>query len=99
MKIIWPERWTAGNVDDDVPDFLLSVNGVHCRLGEPKHPIHSKNPAFYSHKFHQAGVNYEIGISLCTNGTTRAKKCMKVTLVDIMIDTTCHSILVWKLGT
>lgn len=45
----------------------MSVDGTHCRVFEPKHPTKSKNPEYYSHKFHQAGVNYEIGLSLFTS--------------------------------
>jgi len=45
----------------------MSVDGTHCRIFEPKHPTKSKNPQYYSHKFRQAGVNYEIGLSLFTN--------------------------------
>ena len=40
---------------------------MHCRVGEPKHPTHSKNPRFYSHKFNQAGLDYELGISVYHN--------------------------------
>lgn len=49
---------------DDVPIFLISVDGVHCRCYEPWHPLHSKNPEYYSHKFHQAGLTYELGIAV-----------------------------------
>jgi hypothetical protein len=59
----------VGNNDDDdnAPVFLITVDGVHCRVCEPKHPIQSKNPRFYSHKFNQAGVDYELGISVYHN--------------------------------
>ena len=41
---------------------------MHCRVGEPKHPTHSKNPRFYSHKFNQSGLlDYELGISVYHN--------------------------------
>ncbi len=36
-------------------------------MNEPKHPTMSKNPAFYSHKFGSAGLNYELGISVFEN--------------------------------
>lgn len=42
------------------------MDGVHCRINEPKHPTLSKNPGFYSHKFHSAAVDYEIAISIFT---------------------------------
>jgi DDE superfamily endonuclease len=37
---------------------------VHCRINEPRHPTLSKNPKFYSHKFKQAALNYELAISI-----------------------------------
>ena len=70
VQIIWPERWTPGNPcvdDDDNPVFIITVDGVHCRIHKPKHPTLSKNPQFYSHKFNQAGVNYELGLSVIKN--------------------------------
>jgi len=39
------------------------VDGTHCRIYEPRHPIHSKNPAHYSHKFKQAGLSYELALA------------------------------------
>ena len=53
--------------NDDVPIFLITVDGVHCRLNEPKHPTKSKNPGFYSHKFHQAALDYELAVSIFEN--------------------------------
>ena len=29
--------------------------------------MYSKNPKYYSHKFNQAGLNYELGISIFLN--------------------------------
>jgi len=43
------------------------VDGVHCQINEPQHPTLSKNPKYYSHKFHQAGLNYELGLSIFEN--------------------------------
>ena len=61
-KIVWPEHWDSGA--DDVPYFILTVDGVHCQIEEPKHPTLSKNPAFWSHKYNAAGLGYEIGIAI-----------------------------------
>jgi hypothetical protein len=59
LQIVWP---------DDLPaTYILSVDGTHCRINEPQHPTLSKNKAYYSHKFNQAGLNYEIGLSVFTN--------------------------------
>jgi hypothetical protein len=62
IQIVWPEEWD--DPDDDVPIFLISVDGVHCRLNEPKHPTKMKNKAFYSHKFDEAGLAYELALSV-----------------------------------
>ncbi|KAI2492569.1 hypothetical protein MHU86_21990 [Fragilaria crotonensis] len=69
-KIVWPEGWTAeacintnpGN--NATPRFLYSVDGVHCRTNEVIHPTLAKNTKLYSHKFNQAGVDYELALSL-----------------------------------
>eukprot|EP00978_Attheya_sp_CCMP212_P024730 scaffold78230_cov61-Attheya_sp.AAC.1 len=37
------------------------------RINEPIHPILSKKPKYYSHKFKHAGLNYKIGISVFDN--------------------------------
>lgn len=70
-QIIWPEQWTLGshhdNHDEESPVFLISVDGVHCCIKEPRHPTLSRDTHYYSHKFHQAAVNYELGISIYDN--------------------------------
>jgi hypothetical protein len=65
FQIVWPELWTTENANNpNVPCFLLSVDGVHCHIKEPTHPVLSKNPEFYSHKTHKPALNYELGISV-----------------------------------
>ena len=67
-KIGFPAAW---NPDEDNEKestiFILTVDGVHCPIWEPMHEIYSKNPKYYSHKYHKAGLNYEIGISIFEN--------------------------------
>jgi len=58
-KIVWPNNWGT--------NFTFTVDGVHCRIYEPGHGQHSKNPAYYSHKFKQAGLAYEIALSVFDN--------------------------------
>ena len=41
--------------------FFMSVDGVHFRFYD------SRDPAFYSHKFNQAALAYEIGIATRTS--------------------------------
>jgi hypothetical protein len=68
FQIVWLENWEHGNADgDNVPIFLVSVHAVHCRIQEPTHPYLSKNPDFYSHKFKQAGLNYELAVLIYDN--------------------------------
>jgi hypothetical protein len=63
-KIVWPEEWTA---EGDIPVFLVSVDGIHCRVFEPSHGSWSKNPAYYSHKFRQSALAYEVALSVFQN--------------------------------
>lgn len=42
LQIVWPQNWST--------NFIISVDGVHCRIPEPKHPFLSKDPAFYSQR-------------------------------------------------
>jgi hypothetical protein len=62
---MWPEEWAQNN--DNNPAFLVSVDGVHCRIFEHKHPTLSKNRKHHSHKFHKPAVGYEIGLSIFHN--------------------------------
>lgn len=75
---------------DDDPDhqyqmFMCSVDGVHFRVNEPTHPTYSKNPTMYSHKFHQAALNYEIAISIFTQQVIWINGPKKASTHDITI--------------
>jgi hypothetical protein len=62
--------WSPGNPafnSEDIPIFLITVDGVHCRVNEPKHANQSKDPSYYSHKFKQSDLDYELGISVFDN--------------------------------
>jgi hypothetical protein len=81
---VWPQHWKGGAAD--VREiFLISVDGVHCRINEPKHPTLSKNPGFYSHKFHSAAVDYEIAISIFTQQVVWVNGPHKVARHDITV--------------
>jgi hypothetical protein len=58
QKIAWQD------LDDHDEIFAISVDGVHCRIYEPR-----KQPSarWCSHKFKQAGVSYEIGLAVYTS--------------------------------
>jgi hypothetical protein len=87
-QIVWPSRWTPGHVDfsnDDIPVFLITVDGVHCRVHEPKHPTKSKDKSYYSHKFKQSALNYELGVSVFDNALVWLNGPSKASLHDISI--------------
>jgi hypothetical protein len=81
LQIVWPDDLPAA---DDF-NFVISVDGTHCRINEPQHPTMSKNKAFYSHKFNQAGLNYEIGLSPFDNQLTWVKGPMPAGTPDITV--------------
>lgn len=56
-KIRWPEDWGT-----DI--WIVTVDGTHCWINEPKHPEFSQDRQYYSHKFAKAGINYELAISI-----------------------------------
>ena len=57
-KIKWPDD----NFGSDI--WVMSVDGVHCAVNEPKDDDLPKKPKNYSHKYNAAGKSYELGISL-----------------------------------
>jgi hypothetical protein len=54
-------RW-GGFEDEEV--FIISVDGVHCRVQEVRTDPGAK---WYSHKFNAAAVSYELGIAIRSN--------------------------------
>ena len=67
--IVWPSLWC--NPEDEQNEeetiFIITVDGAHFRIDEPTHKTFSENTKFYSHKFKQAGLTYEIAISIFEN--------------------------------
>jgi DDE superfamily endonuclease len=59
QKIVWPDDWGASI-------WVLTVDGTHCWINEPKHPDWSQDRQYYSHKFAKAGINYELAIAIAT---------------------------------
>ena len=59
--ILWEDEYEQGK------RWVLSVDGIHCWFHEPSHPEFSQDPAYYSHKYNKAGLDYELGISLVDN--------------------------------
>jgi hypothetical protein len=56
-KVLW------GNFDED-EIFLVSVDGVHCRIQEIRKDPGAK---WYSHKFNGPALSYELGIAIRSN--------------------------------
>ena len=44
--------------------FCISVDGIDCKIWEPKHPTLNQDKQYYSKKFNHAGVKYELGIDV-----------------------------------
>ena len=59
VKIKW--LWDDRHANDGGPVFIISVDGVHCPINEPRKKPNAK---WYSHKFHKPGLAYEIAISV-----------------------------------
>jgi hypothetical protein len=61
VKICWPDD----NFGSDI--WVVTVDGTHCWITEPRHPEWSQDSRYYSHKFGKAGVGYELGIAIATS--------------------------------
>jgi hypothetical protein len=88
-QIVWPSNWTPEHANaqnnNDVPVFLVTVDGVHCRVQEPQHPTKSKDQSYYSHKFKQSGLNYELGLSVFDDSLVWMNGPFKASRHDITI--------------
>lgn len=56
-KIIWPQ-YPLDTI------WVMSVDGIHFAINEPKHPEFSQDKKYFSHKKQRAGYAYELGICL-----------------------------------
>jgi hypothetical protein len=83
-KIVWPEEWTEGNINN-LPKFLVSVDGLHMRKFEPAHPTLPKNRKAFSFKFHQSGLTYEIALSIWENKVVHVHGPFLASMSDISI--------------
>ena len=54
-------------------------------MNEPRHPTLSKNPKYYSHKSGQAGLDYELGISVHDSRLVWMSAPYKASVHDITI--------------
>jgi hypothetical protein len=63
--IYWPDQWiNPDNPNSGQTIFIITVDGTHCRIQEPTLASFVDNQKFYSHKFHSAGLNYEVALSI-----------------------------------
>ena len=65
QKIKWifgDDTGVNGSNLDEV--FIISVDGIHCRIYEPRIEPSTK---WFSHKFHGPGLVYELGIAIFHN--------------------------------
>jgi len=51
----------ATSRSDQLEYFILSVDGVHCRIHEPRT---TPSSGWYSKKFNKAGLTYELGVAI-----------------------------------
>jgi DDE superfamily endonuclease len=80
-KIKWP--WGPnGNGGADEEIFIVSVDGVHCTISEPRKMPSSK---WFSHKTHGPAVGYEIAISLQRNRVVHVNGPYPAGVPDITI--------------
>jgi len=87
-KIVWPKEWEVDPSSaefGDIPIFLVSVDGFHCEIQEPSTGTWSKNPEYYSHKFHKAALAYEVALSVYQNKVVHINGPFKASTQDTTI--------------
>jgi DDE superfamily endonuclease len=84
-KIVWQDNINEqhdNNQQVGVASWILSVDGTHCRIKEPR-AVPDKH--WYSHKFHKPGVAYELGVNLFENKLVWMSGPYKAGDTDIVI--------------
>lgn len=74
---MWPVPWRT--------IFIISLDGVHCRVDETSHPTLSKDPEMYSHKFNGPGVAYEFALDVFSGRLVHMKGPAKAGMDDLTI--------------
>jgi len=64
INIRLDNRWFCWNLKKN--KCVMTVDGTDCRISQPWPFNRSYNRKWYSHKFHKAGVRYEIGVCIET---------------------------------
>ena len=63
-KIVWEKNCALDRDDRPLPKFAISVDGVDCKINEPKHPTKPVDRKYYSHKFNHGALKYELAIDI-----------------------------------
>ena len=57
-------KWIFDDLDAHEETFIMSVDGIHCRVWEPRI---TPSSGWYSSKYNKSGLVYEIGIAIYHN--------------------------------
>ena len=79
-KIKWPDLWNNQAIESEV--LIASVDGVHCKINEPRQTPSSQ---WYSHKTHGPAVCYEIAIAVRHNKVVHINGPFPAGVPDITI--------------
>ena len=77
IKITWPAD------GDWRTTLIVSLDGTHSNINEPRDPTMRKNPKWYSHKFNLPGLNYEVCLHLWENRCVWAKTQVAASVHDL----------------
>jgi DDE superfamily endonuclease len=77
-KIVWMEQWSNANSEI----VIVSVDGVHCKIREPRRTPSSK---WYSHKTHGPALGYEIAVAIHHNKVVHINGPFPAGVPDISI--------------
>jgi hypothetical protein len=83
-KIVWMEQWS--HADSEI--VIVSVNGVHCKISEPRCTPSSN---WYSHKTHGPALGYEIAVAIHHNKVVHINGPFPARVPDISIFRKCRS--------
>ena len=62
LQIVW--LWDENNKHQDDDAFIITVDGTHCHINEPRM---QPSAQLYSNKYNKAGLAYKLAIALHSN--------------------------------
>jgi len=77
-KIVWMEQWSHANSEI----VIVSVDGVHCKISEPRRTPSSN---WYSHKTHGPALGYKIAVAIHHNKVVHINGPFPAGVPDISI--------------